>query len=268
MPARQAFIRAAIERLRAKLLDLTVRNPLLAFKHSARSRRYVRVGNEVLCLAENGYASGALARWRTMHEIGVVCLFLREHEPELSRRYLLFDAIDSYKSAYTHDQYADRLNCFRPSPEEMATVHAAREALKKEFGDEFERPYGWAHGAVKGKPTFDAIQAAVELDHWHPRIKLASQETHAEAKPTYWNLSAGTQDKGLLVGSSPEGLAEALHPMMISLNMASASLVAQWPSDSRILHLKVLDELAGRGGEALLAGAGQDSEGASATSGS
>jgi len=51
--------------------------------------RVCRIGKEALCLAASGFASGALARWRTMHEIAAVCLFLRQHSEEVSRRYLL-----------------------------------------------------------------------------------------------------------------------------------------------------------------------------------
>lgn len=45
--ASQAFIRESIDRLRRKLLDLTARNPLLAFKHTTRGRRFVRVVDEL-----------------------------------------------------------------------------------------------------------------------------------------------------------------------------------------------------------------------------
>src|SRR4051812_1716415 len=41
------FVRGTIDRLRLKLLDLTTRNPLISFKHSSRTRRYVRVIDEL-----------------------------------------------------------------------------------------------------------------------------------------------------------------------------------------------------------------------------
>src|SRR5262245_55162079 len=40
--------RAAVNSLRLKLLDRSLRNPLLNFKHSARSRRFVRVIDDSL----------------------------------------------------------------------------------------------------------------------------------------------------------------------------------------------------------------------------
>lgn len=251
-----AFLRGSLEL--GSLVNEAER-PRASLEHDAKFEamirnhaRACRVASEVLFLAESGYASAALARWRTMHEIAVVCRFLKENDSEWSRRYLLYDAIDSYKSAKSHDQHADRFQCIRPTPEELAAVQAARGALEGRYGKEFTKEYGWAHGAVKGKPTFDAIQRAVNLEHWHPRYKLASQEAHAEAKATYWNLSAGPQSDFLLVGQSTEGLAEALHPMMLSLNMVTGALVELWPTDSRLLHVAVLVDLADMGGDALV----------------
>ncbi len=41
------FVRGTIDKLRLKLLDLTTRNPLISFKHTSRTRRYVRVIDEL-----------------------------------------------------------------------------------------------------------------------------------------------------------------------------------------------------------------------------
>jgi hypothetical protein len=41
------FVRENIGRLRTRLLDLTTRNPLISFRHSSRSRRHIRVIDEL-----------------------------------------------------------------------------------------------------------------------------------------------------------------------------------------------------------------------------
>ena len=41
------LVHAGIERLRAKLLDLSMANRLLNFKHSEKSRTHIRVVNEI-----------------------------------------------------------------------------------------------------------------------------------------------------------------------------------------------------------------------------
>jgi hypothetical protein len=43
--------------------------------------RGCQVTDEILCLLENGFADGAMARWRTLHEITVVAAVTpRNHE--------------------------------------------------------------------------------------------------------------------------------------------------------------------------------------------
>lgn len=42
-----AFVRTVIQQYRAKLLDLTSRNPLISFRHSERSRSHIRVIDEI-----------------------------------------------------------------------------------------------------------------------------------------------------------------------------------------------------------------------------
>jgi len=142
--------------------------------------------------------------------------------------------------------------CMRPTAEELEDVTAARKALVDVFGKEFAKDYGWADGYVNGRPTFDAIQTAVNLQHWQPRYKLACQEIHAAAKPLYFNLSAGLQRDFLLVGPSDQGVPEALHPVLLSTKMVTACLVAEFPDVERTFCLFVLDSLANRAGEALI----------------
>lgn len=60
-------------------------------KHGALVRLHgkaVMTAREVMILLRSGYSSGALARWRTLHEVWVVSLLLLEGDDELSRRYL------------------------------------------------------------------------------------------------------------------------------------------------------------------------------------
>lgn len=63
------------------------------------------VASEVLTLLRSGYASGAHTRWRTMHELAVVAYFIREHDAEVARRYLLHDAIQAYKAGLAYDEH-------------------------------------------------------------------------------------------------------------------------------------------------------------------
>ena len=41
--------------------------------------RACQVTDEIICLAENGFADGAMARWRTLHEIALVSAVISQH---------------------------------------------------------------------------------------------------------------------------------------------------------------------------------------------
>ncbi len=69
--------------------------------------RASQVTDEIVCLLENGFADGAMARWRTVHEIGVVAAVLSLHGDSIAERYLAHQAIESKRAM---DKY---LACYK-----------------------------------------------------------------------------------------------------------------------------------------------------------
>src|SRR5665647_2086754 len=65
--------------------------------------RACQVTAEIITLLENGYADGAMARWRTLHEIGIVMILINEHGEQLAERYIAHSAVEAKSSK---DQYA------------------------------------------------------------------------------------------------------------------------------------------------------------------
>src|SRR5579885_642402 len=53
------------------------------------SARACKTGREILALLEKGYADGAFARWRTLHELAVTALFIQRNGDEVAEQYLL-----------------------------------------------------------------------------------------------------------------------------------------------------------------------------------
>ncbi len=66
--ASEQFVLSTIEKLRRKLLDLTTRNPLISFKHSARSRRHVRVIDELPDHLFARLEAGAALKFKSLGE--------------------------------------------------------------------------------------------------------------------------------------------------------------------------------------------------------
>ena len=79
--------------------------------------RGCQVSGEVLALLHAGFADGAHARWRSLHEMAVVASLIQQHGQELAERYLLHETIQQYKLACEYQKYFDRLNDEPPSKE-------------------------------------------------------------------------------------------------------------------------------------------------------
>ncbi len=77
VPTPEEFVRSSLDRLRRKLLDLTTRNPLLSFKHSARSRRFIRLIDELPDQIYQKFQGGTSLRF--------VCLPDGQRDPEDER---------------------------------------------------------------------------------------------------------------------------------------------------------------------------------------
>ncbi|WP_048051392.1 DUF5677 domain-containing protein [Methanosarcina soligelidi] len=75
------------------------------------------VSQEIAILMKHGYASGAHARWRSLHEIAVTALFIKEHGNEVAEQYLNYRYIESYYAMRQYKVHAKKLN-YEPLEEE------------------------------------------------------------------------------------------------------------------------------------------------------
>lgn len=64
----------------------------------------VMTAREVFVLLRSGFSTGALARWRTLHEVWVIFLLLADGDEELSRRYLVHEVVESLKGQKEYEQ--------------------------------------------------------------------------------------------------------------------------------------------------------------------
>ncbi len=207
--------------------------------------RACQVSREVLVLLLSGYADGANSRWRSLHELWVTSLFLKEHGRDMAERYLLHDVIQRYKLAEAHQQHAGRLGDEALALEKFAALKTARDELIGRFGPSFGRDHGWASTAVEPKaPSFRDIEQSVKLDHWRPHYRIASDNVHANAHRLYYSLGAGNAAAELLlVGPSNMGLADSGHSTAIALSQTTATLLNTLPSRERRLQILVLQKL-------------------------
>lgn len=133
--------------------------------------RGCRIAEEILVLLKNGYGQGALARWRTLHEVTCTAIFIAEHDEDVAERYLLHEVVESWQAMKDYERCASALD-YEPLAEgELEHAREQVDRLIEQFGKAFKEPYGWAADAlardpgVKGVSGFAAIEKAVELNH-------------------------------------------------------------------------------------------------------
>lgn len=176
------------------------------------TRQHVRacqVTDEILCLLENGFADGAMARWRTLHEIGVVAAVISRHGENIAQRYLAHQAVESKRAM---NKYLDcyRQLGYKPLPaREVKKVEKAYAAAVAKYGEAFKSEYGWAAEHLKKKrPTFTDLEAEAGRAEMRSYYQMGNDNVHAGVKSMFFRLGLPDNYEGLLAGRSNGGLME------------------------------------------------------------
>jgi hypothetical protein len=216
---------------------------------------------EILCLLENGFASGAMARWRSLHETTVVALVLRGGGEEQARRFLEHDAIGRFRQARDYQLRARQL-ASKPIPTDVfAAIKADHDHVVGLYGPRFRDDYGWANGL--GNDThisFRDLEVIAKQDRLRPYYQMANNPIHAGARGLLWEL--GTVDRDVLVtGSSDRGLADPGQLTARSLSLLTRTFVLSRDDAGLrwVIYVDALDELSRRASDAFL-GAYRDTD--------
>lgn len=200
--------------------------------------RACQTSYEILQLLKSGFADGAYARWRSLHESAVISKFLMEHDQETAERFLLYSTIENYYEMKSFKEHFDELGYEPLSDELMNDVESEYQALKDRFGSSYTGFYGWAVDHFSGGSTgFAEIEESVGLDHLRPHYKAASN----------WNVHVGSKgmqhrmgliaddevDQLLLSGPSNYGLADPGQCTAMSLSQVT-DLVMEFDIDREL----------------------------------
>ena len=193
--------------------------------------RCLRVAQEVLALLRGGFAPGAHARSRTMHELAVVAAFILAHPPEVAERYREHSVVERYKRAVEYNSTVARTRAgleYEPIEDETVTALAQeRDRLRERYGPDFLNvPYGWAASALgKRKPTFRDLEESVGLDHLRSFYSWSSQDIHPGSHGNQLSyLRRGSGAYVLNAGPSNDGLADPAQGALISLHQTTTAL--------------------------------------------
>jgi hypothetical protein len=193
-------------------------NPNSAFALSRLVARAYEVVGEIITLARAGYADGALARWRSLHEVCVIAMFLAKHSDRCAQMYLSHHQIEELRllevdkasgTENAHDTHSDRY---------MGHLCRQKAALVNTFGTAFAKDYGWASIELgRAKTTFRDLESHVGLEILRRGYQRANSTVHGGALATLTRVSLGVN--GVDGAAVPPA-----HGCEVAANYATASL--------------------------------------------
>ena len=204
------------------------------------------IAREVYCLLLNGFADGASARWRSLHEISVITSFIKEHGQQCAKKYLEHQYIELFNEMKIARKFESRTNRQGSTGLQYDECAKICDALILKYGKNFKKKgYGWAADYLAGQnANFANIESSVRLDHWRPYYGDASQYLHGGAAGTTPKLALEecTADV-LLTGPSNSGMVEPAHSTALSLALATIPVLLREPIslDSLLLGRIILN---------------------------
>lgn len=200
------------------------------------------IAAEVESLIHAGFADGAMARWRTLHEVAVTAAFLSERGETTAERYLAHFAPANLKAAKQYQVYRRKLGEKPLGRRFLAQLRKQVAVLLAKYGKDFREEYGWAQAVFPGRRvTFATIEESVKLDFMRPYYKLASEQVHASSRGVV--LRSGIRDlmpwrAEMLIGPTNYGFADAGQRAAQSLLLATVSLLTVEPTaDTNVMCL-------------------------------
>lgn len=186
--------------------------------------RGCQVSREIETLLLHGFADGAIARWRTLHEITVTGMLIAGGDEVLAERYLAHHAIESFKGARQYVEIHSSSGAAPIPPEDWARLRSAYDEAVAKYGAAFKSDHGWACDVCRNeKPTFADLEKCAGLVLARPHYKLASHNVHASPSGVFFKLGL-IDDEAMLTAGSPLGLDEPLVLAAHSLCILSSQL--------------------------------------------
>jgi hypothetical protein len=204
------------------------------------------VFNEILHLLKSGFPSGALLHWKTLHEIVCVSYFISKHGKTVAKRFLDYEAVETYLQAKAIHEHQKNIDCASLSQRDFKTLKKDYQAMKKLYGSDFVRksnyPYGWIPREVLKKRSLKEIEKSVRLDIFRPYYDLAGYNLHGEQNGLIFKLKKMKNNKLPVIpmGPSNYGLADPGRSTAISLGQVTSRFLM---SESGVKRLVIVETL-------------------------
>lgn len=189
--------------------------------------RACQTAREIHCLLLNGFASGAMARWRTLHELAVVSAFIVNYGRRASMLFVEHQAVCAKRKADAYNASSEILGAPPISPREYRRIERRYHSVVKKYGRVFEGEFGWADVTLrqsKDRMNLAKMEKLVRQAHMRGNFSDANDSIHATVIGVYSRLGLHeTQDDILLSGPSNLGISEVGELVAESLLLATES---------------------------------------------
>ncbi len=224
--------------------------------------RACRTALDVFHLLESGLAAGAMARCRTLHELAVISMVLREYSShegheDLAERFLDHHYAQNRRDARTYQDNHAALGMSPLSDESLIAIESNYYQVINRYGKDYAEPYGWAAG-LEGirRPTFATLERLAGLPHLRGYYQWASHEVHADSKGNTLNTLERANMEYRRSGYTNIGLVDPGHTAAISLHQCLTALLnnRERTTPQDLFSMNAFGHLVERIGDLLLAG--------------
>lgn len=206
--------------------------------------RAIQIASEIMVLMENGYADGAMARWRTLHEVACVAMVLDDGGEALAECYLAHEIVEAKKGLRQYQQCHTRLGYAPFAKRAAARIEKDYADAIRRYGKEFGGDYGWVAAHLGNpKPNFSNIEDAAGRAMMRSHYKMASHNVHASTKGIAYRLGSLDRRYAVIAGASNVGFVEPGQNLALSLlHITMLLLPTSWTLD-KIAQLMALNKL-------------------------
>lgn len=184
-------------------------NYLFKLKHI----RACSIFAEILHLLKGGYGTGAMTRYRSLHELAVVSEFVHNNGQAAAEAYLDYTEVMKAKDArYLLTLYGNDIELIKAISRFEQDV---KPNLEEKYGEKFVdiksfHDFEWARTFLNMKPhrnpTFNQIRNKINRDKGREQYKLSSNNIHSAPKSLISTL--GSWNGFPIAGASNVGIAE------------------------------------------------------------
>ena len=206
--------------------------------------RGCQIASEIRLLVKNGYADGAHARWRSLHELCIIFLFLYDSDHIVTKMYLEYEVIESWNKLKKYQDSYPKLG-WRPIHEkQVKALEAQRSLLITQYGKEFSKSYGWTMSVLApGERTIRGIEKHVGKDYLSGIYSWASENVHAGISGNRKRLGLGRNSNKFLIGPTDQGLFDPIQFTSYSLIEMSNALLFLEDSMMHTFYRELLEDL-------------------------